>query len=62
MLCNYVEAPIQDHHHYKLLPPLLNSAKFLKITIRPLLNFHDGIRVQALLEWVEGEKGGVCTP
>jgi hypothetical protein len=27
MLRDHVEAPIQDHHHHKLLPPLLHSAE-----------------------------------
>jgi hypothetical protein len=27
MLRNHVETPIQDHHHHKLLPPLLHSAE-----------------------------------
>jgi hypothetical protein len=27
MLRNHVEASIQDHHHHKLLPPLLHSTE-----------------------------------
>jgi hypothetical protein len=30
MLHDHVEAPIQDHHHHKLLPPLLHSAEISK--------------------------------
>jgi hypothetical protein len=27
VLHDHVEAPIQDHHHHKLLPPLFHSAE-----------------------------------
>jgi hypothetical protein len=30
MLRDHVEAPIQDHHHHKLLLPLFHSAEILE--------------------------------